>query len=93
MDTWLGDILTRLELRRTDVAEALMQPLPVIEHLDELKGIRAPRPASQEEPLFDVTAESRMLEPYLIRRKHRNWDCNNREHNRDLQHSAHSLFE
>ena len=47
MDTWLGDILTRLELRRTDIAEALMQPLPVIEHLDELKGIRAPRPAPQ----------------------------------------------
>ena len=29
-----------LKLHRTDVAEGLMQPLPIVEHLDELKHLR-----------------------------------------------------
>jgi hypothetical protein len=29
-----------LKLHRTDVAEGLMQPLPIVEHLDKLKHLR-----------------------------------------------------
>ena len=32
--------MCRLKLHRTDVAESLMQPLSIIEHLDELKHVR-----------------------------------------------------
>jgi hypothetical protein len=44
------------ELHRADIAERLMQPLPFIEDLDELKRIRAPRPAPR--PLPDGKAKT-----------------------------------
>ena len=35
-----GDSIVSFELHRTDIAESLMQPLPIIEHLDELEDVR-----------------------------------------------------
>ena len=41
------------ELHRADIAERLMQPLPIIEHLDELEHLRASVVAGVIVPLMD----------------------------------------
>src|SRR5213594_1818392 len=48
-----GDRVVGFELHRADIAERLMQPLPIIEHLDELEHLRASVVAGVIVPLMD----------------------------------------